>query len=92
MGTDSNLPGKLEKCPIPTLHAVSALGTKLCFYQVDTTTDEPEILPRAITRRPTVVNDTAPQKRWDCDILEPRGEAKFRQVVDEIKAECAKLN
>ncbi|KAK0466272.1 uncharacterized protein EV420DRAFT_1510834 [Desarmillaria tabescens] len=78
-------------CPISTLHAVSAIGTRLCFYQLDTADEEAEIKPLAIPRHPTRVNDTAPEKRWNCDVLDAEGEKRFRSIVEEIKEECAKL-
>lgn len=71
------------------------MGTKLSFYHldvVDVVTPDADIVPRAIARQITRVNDTAPESRWNYDILEPAGEQKFRQVVDEIKAACARLS
>ncbi|PBL03018.1 hypothetical protein ARMGADRAFT_1110771 [Armillaria gallica] len=78
-------------CPISRLHAVRAVETQLCFYQRDTTDKEAEIEPLAISRHPTRVNDTAPEKGWDYDVLDAEGEEKFRSIVEEIKEECAKL-
>lgn len=78
-------------CPLNTLHAVSALGTSLSFYTLDTTNADAEIVPAAIPRHPSKVNDTAPAARWAYDILEPAGEEQFRNVVEEIWAECANL-
>lgn len=67
------------------------MGTKLCFYQLDVTSDDADIIPLAIARHLTRVNDTAPLSRWNYNILEPAGEQKFRTIVDEIMAECAQL-
>ncbi len=78
-------------CPIPRLHAVSAVETRLCFYQRDATDKEAEIDPLAISRHPARVNDTTPEKRWDYEVLDAEGEEKFRSIVEEIKEECAKL-
>ncbi|KIJ47999.1 hypothetical protein M422DRAFT_163242 [Sphaerobolus stellatus SS14] len=64
-----------KNLPLETLYAVSALGTKLCFYSLDTTDNNAEIVPAAIPRRPTRMNDTATEDRWDYDILEPVGGA-----------------
>ena len=80
------------QCPISTLHAVSAMGTRLCFYRLDTTNPDADILPLAIQRHPTRVNDTAPAERWDTDILDSQGELRLRAVVEEIKEACAQLN
>ncbi|KAL6308958.1 hypothetical protein BKA93DRAFT_724946 [Sparassis latifolia] len=79
------------RCPIPTLHAVSAMGTRLCFYRQDTGPGAGPILPIGIARHPERVNDVARAERWDCDILDPEGEARFRAVVEEIKVGCVDL-
>ncbi|KIK29676.1 hypothetical protein PISMIDRAFT_88474, partial [Pisolithus microcarpus 441] len=65
-------------CPIPTLHAVSAVGTRLFFYHLDTTN-----VPLA--------NDTAPVERWDYDVLDVNGEARLHAVVDEMKEACENI-
>ncbi|KAI9566198.1 hypothetical protein HD554DRAFT_2194495 [Boletus coccyginus] len=77
--------------PVPILHAVSAFGTRLSFYHLDTANAAAGIiiLPmRTIPPRPPGLNDTAPMERWDCDVLEEEGEMKLRAVVDSIKAAC----
>ncbi|THH15674.1 hypothetical protein EW146_g4845 [Bondarzewia mesenterica] len=81
-------------CPLPTLHGVSAMGTRLCFYRLDIPAkgENAIILPLPIPRKYLSSTDTAPAERWDCDILEEDGEAKFRAVVDEIQQRCAQLN
>ncbi|OCH89717.1 hypothetical protein OBBRIDRAFT_813038 [Obba rivulosa] len=78
----------LKNTPVFVLHA---LGTKLCFYHLDSTRAHAEILPRATPCRPAMVNDPAPAERWDCDILEAGREKRFRAVVDKIKEACARL-
>ncbi len=80
-----------ESCPLETLHAVSALGTKLCFYSINTRDDNATIDPLAIPQNPMRVNDPAPANRWDSDILEAAGEERFRQIVEEINVGCAAL-
>ncbi|KAF8554396.1 hypothetical protein OG21DRAFT_1412610 [Imleria badia] len=80
-----------DQCPISTLHGVSAMGTRLCFYHLDTTDVEADIMPLNIPRHPTRVSDTAPIERWDCDLLDVVGEARLRAVVDSIKAACANI-
>ena len=79
-------------CPIDTLHAVSAFGTKLAFYSLDTGDKDAEIVPLAIARHLTRVCDTVPADRWNYDILEAEGEALFLAVVDEIKGKCTLLS
>ena len=34
---------------------------------------------------------TAPEKWWDCDILENEGAKRFKSMVEEIKQACAAL-
>jgi len=72
-----------------TLHAMSALGTKLCFY----TASPPDgmIKPKAIQRDPYRVNDVAPAGWWSMDVLEAAGEAGLRQVVEETKSVAQSL-
>ena len=67
----------------------------MCFYSLDRTStdddDEAEIVPRAIARHPTRLNDTAPADRWDCDLLEAAGEGRLREVVQKVKEGCEVL-
>ncbi|KAH9858202.1 hypothetical protein C2E23DRAFT_892031 [Lenzites betulinus] len=77
--------------PLSTLHAVSALGTGMCFYTLDTGDVEAEISPVAIPAHPTRMNDIAPASRWDCDLLQPEGERRLREIVEEIKAACVAI-
>ncbi|KAI6118732.1 hypothetical protein EDD16DRAFT_1831821 [Pisolithus croceorrhizus] len=75
-------------CPLPTLHAVSAMGTKLCFYS------QPQdglLTPRFILPDLELLVDVAPKARWDCDILEDDGAQRLQAVVEEIKQGCANL-
>jgi hypothetical protein len=71
---------------IPKLHGVSALGTRLAFYQYDAATRTLE--PAAILRDPIRVNDTAPQERWDVNLLEDAGVLRLELLVANIKAMC----
>lgn len=80
------------QCPIPTLHAVSAMGTRLCFYRLDTTNVAAEIVPRGILHDPHEMNaDSPPEERWDCDVLDANGEERLRAVVEEIKEACKNI-
>jgi hypothetical protein len=68
------------------------MGTRLCFYHLDTTDVAADIIPLDnIPRHPTRVNDTAPIERWDCDVLDAEGEARFRVVVDLIMVACENI-
>ncbi|KAI9566197.1 hypothetical protein HD554DRAFT_2040427 [Boletus coccyginus] len=49
-------------CPIQILHGVSAFGTRLGFYRLDTTDPAADILPMVIDQDPESVNDTAPRE------------------------------
>jgi hypothetical protein len=75
-------------CPLSKLHAVSAFGTKLCFY----TTDSSAITPPRIVGDDQFTIDTAPRERWDCDVLEAEGAARPKAVVHEIQQACAQLD
>jgi hypothetical protein len=73
-----------DDCPLPVLYAVSAIGTKLCFF---TKRPGQPVLPQAISADPKYETDTAPRERWNYDILEER----FRAMVEEIKQACDAL-
>ncbi|KAI8995688.1 hypothetical protein BD414DRAFT_249661 [Trametes punicea] len=78
----------VDNCPLPTLHAVSAMGTKLCFYKQPR---NGRVSPRRIPSDPEMMVDVAPRERWDCDILEEDGVQRFQAVVEEIKQGCSAL-
>lgn len=78
-------------CPIPTLHAISAIGTALCFYSLETQNPNAEIKPLNIARHPTKINDTAPKDRWNFDVVSSAAAAKLREVVEEVKEACERL-
>lgn len=81
-----------ERWPLRTLHAISALGTRLCFYSIDTTDlANAEILPLPTAPHPTRVNNCAPAERWEYDIMEEKGEAKLRAVVQDVLQGCVTL-
>ena len=69
---------------LPKLYGISALGTLYAVYEYRTH-------DRALAPMPEVVNGTAPQEMWDYDLFEPEGEAKFKQLVGEIKETVAAL-
>jgi len=81
----------VAQCPLQTLHAVSVLGTSLCFYSLDTRDTNGKILPLKIPRHPTVVNDYAPENQWEYDVLGEEGEAKLRDIIVEVSQGCADL-
>lgn len=77
--------------PISTLHAVSAMGTRLYFYHLDTTDVEPVITPLQVLQHSTGMDGTALMERWDCDVLDAVGEARLRAAADPIRAACANV-
>ncbi|KAH9954805.1 hypothetical protein BC827DRAFT_1240938 [Russula dissimulans] len=50
--------------PLPILYGISAVGTRLCFYEFEKADLE-------------FATDVAPQERWDCDVLEADGEQRL---------------
>jgi len=78
-------------CPLPTMHAVSILGTALCFYSLDTADANAPILPLRISQHPTKLTDCAPANRWEHNILAEKGEAKLRAIIEEVLQGCAAL-
>ncbi|KAJ7629399.1 hypothetical protein DFH06DRAFT_1141027 [Mycena polygramma] len=72
-------------CPLPKLHAVSAFGTKVAFYQQ---AKGYQMMPPGISPDANFVTDTAPLRWWDCDVLEDEGRRRFRALVTEIEEAC----
>lgn len=72
-------------CPISKLFRISAFGTRLRFYCVDTGDGTAPVLPPRLPRDPEIINDTAPSEQWDCDILEAEGEERLWEIVREIQ-------
>lgn len=58
-----------------TLHGVSAFGTHLYLYRLDTTTKQ-------IT--PLTVGGVPPIHQWDCDLLAAEGSAGFARFVKRL--------
>ncbi|KIJ27500.1 hypothetical protein M422DRAFT_784871 [Sphaerobolus stellatus SS14] len=70
--------------PLPKLFGISALGTRFSVYEYIIETRA--LLPPSILPDPMTVNEVAPKERWNYELLEPAGEAKFREVVADVKA------
>ena len=83
-----------ENCLIPTLHAVSAIGTCIRFYSLDVTAPEVKIVPLPAPGHPTQLNgsEVARDDQWSYDILEADGQKKLCDIFEEIKRECAGLH
>ena len=58
----------IDECPLPFLHAVSAIGTQLRFYTKDL---DSGLIASTLDYSSGQWTNTAPQAYWDCDILEP---------------------
>lgn len=71
---------------IDTLYGVSALGTKLAFYQMDKATGA--LNPAQIQRDLQVASPTAPREWWEWDIVEEAGATKFKGIVADVKKMC----
>lgn len=76
-------------CPLSKRHAVSAIGTRLCFYSAEA---GHTITPPRIVGDHRFITDTAPLRRWDCDVLEAEGAARLKVVVHEIHQAYAQLD
>ncbi|KXN64859.1 hypothetical protein CONCODRAFT_44957 [Conidiobolus coronatus NRRL 28638] len=78
----------IDDCPdfINKLYGLSAFGTKMAYYTLDT--EERKITPLKIKDDDIYIKDTAPKKWWDSDMLQQGGEQRFLEVVEEIKARC----
>ena len=74
--------------PLPTLYAISAMGTKICIYAKPR---DGRLAPRRIPSDSEELLDVAPKERWNYDILEADGIEKFKAIVEEIKQGCAAL-
>jgi len=78
----------IPACPIRTLRAFSAFGTSLAFYHKEKgkVTQPPTILPPR-----GYETNVAPTKWWRYDILRAEGAEFFREQVNVIKEECARI-
>ncbi|KAN0140893.1 hypothetical protein V8E53_001337 [Lactarius tabidus] len=75
---------------IPTLHGVSAFGTRLAFYEYDLATRV--IQPTEITQSdPSLTADVVPMSCWDSDVLQQEGADQLKDVVRKVKDMCAHM-
>ena len=73
----------------PVLHGASALGTRLCFYNLDVKTRR--IIPVAKGHDPEFISDVAPKDWWCYDILEAEGEQKMLSIAREVRLIAANI-
>ncbi|KAI0290130.1 hypothetical protein BC826DRAFT_1106614 [Russula brevipes] len=78
-----------ERAPLAILHGISAIGTKLCFYEFENA--RKRMTPRRIPCDPEFTIDVAPPERWDCDVLEADGEQRLRALAAQITEACERL-
>ncbi|KZT07352.1 uncharacterized protein LAESUDRAFT_651857, partial [Laetiporus sulphureus 93-53] len=74
---------------LPVLYGISAIGTKLCFFEFEKASRR--MIPRRISGDPEFTIDVAPQKRWDSDVLEADGEQRRRALAAKITEACERL-
>lgn len=68
---------------IPVLHAISAFGTKIAFFQYHK--DTRRVIPTCVlVEDPDALSDAAPLHWWDNELLQQAGANKFREVVAEV--------
>ncbi|KAF8326229.1 uncharacterized protein EI90DRAFT_3031220 [Cantharellus anzutake] len=77
----------IEYWHIPTLYAVSAMGTRLCFFSKQPGQPIVPITPLSSIDE----TKTVPEEHWSYDILEEEGEQKFRAMVEETQQAYAAL-
>jgi hypothetical protein len=70
--------------PVAKLYVICTMGTSFAVYEYTQETNR--VSPPSISRDPDVLNDVAPSARWEYELLEADGEAKFRSIVAEVKA------
>lgn len=74
---------------IPTLHGISAFGTRLSFYEYNAATCM--LRPEVIRSDPSYLSDVAPIGHWDCDVLQHEGADRLKSVAEKVKEMCAQV-
>ncbi|KAI6145414.1 hypothetical protein BKA82DRAFT_129836 [Pisolithus tinctorius] len=78
-------------CALETLYSISAIGTQLTFYTLDTGNINADISPPPITCHPTQVNDTATASCWHRDVLCCSREMALCGIAMAISNACTTL-
>lgn len=73
----------IDGLAIPTLHGISLLGPHLSFYVYSKV--ENTLHPPLIPRDQKYVNDRAPAKQWDTELLSDEGVQRLTLVADHVK-------
>jgi len=81
----------LPYCPLETLHAVCAFGTRLCFYTASAgVAISPALAPPSADV--DLTHDRAPVDLWDCDLLDDDGAIRLKEVINKIRNQCENLD
>jgi len=70
---------------IPQLHVVSAMGTTFATYKLDKPSKS-MTPPKILSTDEDMIQDLAPQSWWKYKILGPTREAKFLEIIEDVKA------
>lgn len=77
------------ECPIlPTLHGISAFGSKLSFYKAQSDYQGPPTGLGGILSHLHCTETAAPESCWDCDLIDGEGARRFKRIMREIKRAC----
>jgi len=63
---------------------VSAMGTTFATYKLDKPSKH-ETLAKILNTNEEMIQDLVPQSWWKHKILEPTGEAKFLEIIEDVK-------
>ena len=75
--------GSLPMLTVSFMYLAPCMGTCLSIYEY---TGNWHPLATRYRPDPNIVNDVAPEERWNYELLEAAGEEKFRAIVAEVKA------
>jgi hypothetical protein len=75
---------------LPKLYGISALGTRFSVYTFDENTRE--VTPPPLDKVGVILYDYAPASRWEYNLMEPAGCAKFAALVETTKKMCADVH
>ncbi|KAJ3299207.1 hypothetical protein HK104_009740 [Borealophlyctis nickersoniae] len=77
---------------LPVIWAISALGTRFAVYRCERLDNgDLEVTPSPISPDPTDLMDTAPQRWWSWDLMDPTGYAKFVEVSERVMQSVSQI-
>jgi len=74
---------KVFESAASVLHGASELGTRICFYELDSRTLR--IRPPSVPDDSDLLVDVAPQSGWAHDLLSESGEAELRSIASKVR-------